>query len=272
MVKFLTKFYTVNLNPGDSINTTATSGGLPKVSYIKAMDIWFFACQIFTFISLIEYAQGSVSCTLVKNFRICHLYPLISGLMTFAKTPGKVNVYLRQQKLHDIEIEKAKLRGSDFYILNFANFSQAKISIEAKEKAALEEEDCWIYTLIGVAPPKPLVEKSIEDMVLVSCPKPCSSTRKSRREKNSSLAKYCMISSTSGLNFQFKLTVKTCGFNPCGKKTLEFEHLLLNFQVSMLNRVFRREKWPLPKIWMPSTDFSCQLFSASSQLFIGPTI
>ena len=41
-------------------------------------------------------------------------------------------------------------------------------SIESKEKAALEEEDCWIYALIGVSPPKPLVEKSIEDMVLVS--------------------------------------------------------------------------------------------------------
>ena len=60
-----------------SINTTATSGGLPKVSYIKAMDIWFFACQIFTFISLIEYAQ--------------------------------VNVLLREQKEQDMEAEKAKL-------------------------------------------------------------------------------------------------------------------------------------------------------------------
>lgn len=49
------------IEPGDSINTTASSGGLPKVSYIKAMDIWFFACQIFTFISLIEYAQGTLS-------------------------------------------------------------------------------------------------------------------------------------------------------------------------------------------------------------------
>ena len=60
-----------------------------------------------------------------------------------------MNVYLRQQKMHDIEIEKAKL------------------SIEAKEKAALEEEDCWIYALIGVKPPTPMVEKSIEEMVLV---------------------------------------------------------------------------------------------------------
>ena len=95
-----------------------------------------------------------------------------------------MNVYLRQQKVHDIEIEKAKLRAVILSFELFELFKKVEISIEAKEKAALEEEDCWIYTLIGVAPPKPLVEKSIEDMVLVSCPKPCSSTRKSRREKN----------------------------------------------------------------------------------------
>ena len=32
-----------------SINTTPTSGGLPKVSYIKAMDIWFFCLSDFYF-------------------------------------------------------------------------------------------------------------------------------------------------------------------------------------------------------------------------------
>ena len=74
MVKFLIQIFRSIFRPScKSINTTATSGGLPKVSYIKAMDIWFFACQIFTFISLIEYAQGSVSYTAVKNARICHL-------------------------------------------------------------------------------------------------------------------------------------------------------------------------------------------------------
>ena len=53
-------------------------------------------------------------------------------------------------------------------ILGFYWDIQYAFSIESKEKAALEEEDCWIYALIGVSPPKPLVEKSIEDMVLVS--------------------------------------------------------------------------------------------------------
>ena len=87
-----------------SINTTATSGGLPKVSYIKAMDIWFFACQIFTFISLIEYAQGIIE----KNISGHQVSRNFVGALTIFSTK-KVNVYLRQQKLHDIKVSKAKM-------------------------------------------------------------------------------------------------------------------------------------------------------------------
>ena len=85
-----------------SINTTATSGGLPKVSYIKAMDIWFFACQIFTFISLIEYAQGIIANVQYWTSRVSHELDCSFQWQT-------VNVYLRQQKLHDIKVSKAKM-------------------------------------------------------------------------------------------------------------------------------------------------------------------
>jgi len=44
--------------------TTTMSGGaresLPRVSYIKAIDIWMIICLIFVFASLIEYAVVNV--------------------------------------------------------------------------------------------------------------------------------------------------------------------------------------------------------------------
>ena len=61
------------------------------------MDIWFFACQIFTFISLIEYAQG-----IIEKFK-----SQINKYLIFQCST--VNVYLRQQKLHDIKVSKAKM-------------------------------------------------------------------------------------------------------------------------------------------------------------------
>jgi len=46
------------------LTTTTMSGGarssLPRVSYIKAIDVWMIVCLVFVFSSLIEYAIVNV--------------------------------------------------------------------------------------------------------------------------------------------------------------------------------------------------------------------
>ena len=47
------------------LTTTTMSGGaresLPRVSYIKAIDVWMIMCLVFVFASLIEYAVVNVT-------------------------------------------------------------------------------------------------------------------------------------------------------------------------------------------------------------------
>jgi len=41
------------------------NAGLPKLSYIKSIDVWMISCKIFVFAAIVEYCVAQVS---IKNF------------------------------------------------------------------------------------------------------------------------------------------------------------------------------------------------------------
>ena len=51
-----------------SSQTQSFNSELPKVSYIKAIDVWMFVCNLFVFLSLMEYAFAQVIIQFNFNF------------------------------------------------------------------------------------------------------------------------------------------------------------------------------------------------------------
>lgn len=53
-----------------SSESMSLASELPKVSYVKAIDIWLIACLLFGFSSLVEYAVVQVSSHTHKEFSV----------------------------------------------------------------------------------------------------------------------------------------------------------------------------------------------------------
>ena len=50
-----------------SQQTGVFNSGLPKVSYIKMIDIWMITCNVFVFATLLEYSTAQLFERLVKE-------------------------------------------------------------------------------------------------------------------------------------------------------------------------------------------------------------